>query len=139
MDDAERERRTLMGPAFAVAFLVGPKPRQKQTGMEDFSDSAIFHRLHSTLWTFTDPSAVNLLGANDRQTLHDFERIFAALPWQPMESHPHISQLANDDLTPLVEPGRKLLAVLNARIKPQQKKSWLWRFRHKRAGHGQNR
>jgi hypothetical protein len=114
MNESEKRRVSLSVPCLVLQFLLSPQPRKKQPGMEEFSESANLHRLHSLLWTFQDNYAANLLSECDRSVLKAFEQAFASLPWQPIESHPHISELAGDDLSPLIEPGKRLLSVLDA-------------------------
>jgi hypothetical protein len=112
----ESEQKTaLLAPCIPLKFLVSPKPRRKPAGMEGFSDSAYFHRLHDLFWTFREPSAVAILRDDDREALADFERVFASLPWREFDTEMQFSDLPDDDLTVLIEPGRKLLQFLEAR------------------------
>lgn len=102
---------------FALIFLVHPERReQKPTGMEKLSDSACFRRLHDLLWTFRDAKTIELLNEDERAALTEFTQTFNSLPWRPVVTHPGISELPNDDLSPLVPPGEKLLKMFETRM-----------------------
>jgi len=57
---------------------------------------------------------MELLSDEERAALAEFNRVFKSLPWRVIEAHPHISELADDDLSPLMETGQRLLGMLEA-------------------------
>ena len=128
---------TLLAPCLPLAFLVRPERRaQKPTGMESFSESACFHRLHDLFWTFRDAPAVALLSDDERSVLAEFTRVFESLPWRVIPDHPHISELPGDDLSPLLPSGERLLQMLEARTADSRRFAWLRQlFRAFRVSH----
>jgi hypothetical protein len=84
--------------------------------MKGFSDSAIFHRLHDLLWTFNEPEAVALLNPEEKACLMEFNEAFASLAWRPIVTHPHISEVPDNDLSPLIPSSTCLLKLLEKRI-----------------------
>jgi hypothetical protein len=116
-------------PLLPLGFLVRPQNRAtKPTGMESFSESACFHRLHSLCWTLRDPDAVTLLSHDERAAVAEFTQIFESLPWRVIEAHPHISELPGDDLSPLLPSGERLLRMLEARNSRSGPFAWLRRL-----------
>jgi hypothetical protein len=111
-----QQKTALLAPCLPLSFLVRPEPRAKKpTGMESFSESACFHRLHNLFWTLNDAEAVALLSDDERAALAEFSRVFESLPWRVIVAHPHISELPSDDLSPLVPAGERLLRMLETR------------------------
>jgi hypothetical protein len=105
----------MIGPCIPLRFLVDPQYRAKKPGgMERFSESACFYRLHDLFWTVRQPGAIALLSTDSRAALDEFNQVFESLPWQVIESHPHISELPSDDLLPLVAVGKTLYKALQA-------------------------
>src|SRR5687768_16883220 len=100
MLSSEQNHAALLGPCVPLRFLVRPDSRTTQRQhMKGFSDSAIFHRLMDWLWTLREPEAVALLTLEERGYLTEFNAAFESLPWQPSDTHPHISEVPNDDLS----------------------------------------
>ena len=62
------------------------------------------------------------LTERQRCALAAFETAYASLPWRVIESHPHVSELPGDDLTPLVPAGQRLLDLIDphrsGRVRP---------------------
>jgi hypothetical protein len=82
--------------------------------MESFSESACFHRLFGLFWTLRDADATALLSDEERAAKEEFTRVFESLQWRVIQAHPHISELPDDDLTPLLASGERLLQLLEA-------------------------
>ena len=115
-------------PCLPLRFLVQSEWRtRKPTGMEAFSESACFHRMHDLFWPLGDAEAVALLTAEERAALDDFEAVYSLLPWRVIATHPHISELLDDDLAPLIAPGRRLYRLLSARVAARRRTKWLRR------------
>ena len=108
------ERNKCLGAScIPLAFLVRPERRaQKPSGMEQFSESACFHRLHDLFWCVGEPQMAPFLTPVQERALAEFDRAYGSLPWRVVEAHPHISELPDDDLSPLVSPGRRLLKLI---------------------------
>ena len=117
---SETQKAAILAPCLPLRFLVVPERRaEKPKGMESFSTSACFHRLHDLFWTFRDAEAAALLSAEERSALAEFNQVFDSLPWRVIDSHPHISELPGDDLSPLLPAGERLLRMLEARSAPR--------------------
>jgi hypothetical protein len=127
--NSEQKRAGLAAPRIPLQFLVSPIPRPKPAGMDDFSDSAYFHRLHELLWTFREASVVFLLTNDEREALADFDHAFASLAWHEFDRENHFSHLTDNDLSPLIELGKRLLQFLNAR---DARRGWLSRIWRKK-------
>lgn len=95
--------------------------------MRGFSDSAVFYRLHDLFWTLREADALALLSDDERLVVNEFDRLFDSLPWRVIPSHPHISELPDDGLTPLIPTGEKLMQMLE-RAADRQRLSWLRRL-----------
>jgi hypothetical protein len=125
----DQQKSALLAPCLPLSFLVRPAGRDKSlNGMEGFSDSACFHRLHDLFWTLRDAEAAALLNAEERAAAAEFNRIFQSLRWRVIEAHPHISELPDDNLSPLVPAGDKLLRMLEARTARPRRFRWLRRL-----------
>jgi|SRR5688572_2671260 len=126
---SDQQERAFLPPLMPLRFLVRPERRaQKPAGMESFSESACFHRLHSLAWTFHDADAAALLSRDERATLEEFTQVFESLPWRVIGAHPHISELPGDDLSPLLPTGERLLQILEARTTRSGRFAWLRRL-----------
>src|SRR5512132_966326 len=125
----DQQKTAFRVPLLALGFLVRPEHRaRKPTGMESLSESACFHRLHSLLWTLSDPDVLALLSHDERAAVAAFTQVFESLPWRVIEAHPHISELPGDDLSPLLPSGERLLRVLEARTTWSGPFGWLRRL-----------
>jgi hypothetical protein len=62
----------------------------------------------------------------ERGYLNDFNAVLESLPWRVIDDHPHISELANNDLSPLLPSATQLLQSLERRTKPSVAQQW-WR------------
>ena len=114
----DQQLAALRAPQAPLGFLIDPVRRtQRPGGFEEFSDSAVFHRLHDLLWTLGEPPVWALLEDAEKAALAEFDEAFNSLPWRVIESHPHISELADDDLTPLIPAGARLYHLLEAHEK----------------------
>ena len=111
--------RSSLSPWSVLKFLVQPSERHSRrigSGMASFSDSAIFHRLRDLVWTLGESQVIALLNAEEITALADFNEAFDSLPWRKVEGYPHISELPDDDLSPLEPTGKRLFYLLDARI-----------------------
>ena len=111
------KRASLIAPRVPLRFLVRREQSVKQlNGMGAFSDSAFFHRMHGLLFVpLHEAEVVTLLSDEERVALTEFHRQFDSLPWRVIADHPHISELPDDDLSPLVPSGERLLRLLETR------------------------
>jgi hypothetical protein len=123
----EQIRAAFVGPCLSLNFLVRPELRDSnRREFEGFSDSAIFHRLHGLCWTLQEPEIVSLLTLDEKNVLAAFNNAFDCLPWRPIESHPHISELPGDDLSTLMPLALELLQLLERRTR-SSRITLLWR------------
>jgi hypothetical protein len=97
--------------------------------MPDFSDSAIFHRWMDFFWTLGEPEAVALLTPDEAKNLAEFNAEFDSLPWRPIESHPHVSDVADSELSKLLPSATRLLESLEKRIRPSLLKRYWEKIR----------
>jgi hypothetical protein len=124
---SDRQQAALSGPCFPLRFLVHPETRTvSREQMVGFSDSAIFHRWMDLFWTFREPEAVALLTPEEKGYLAEFNAVYGSLPWRPIESHAHISEVAADDLSKLLPSATRLLYSLERRTRPSVLRQW-WR------------
>ncbi len=84
--------------------------------MSGFSDAAIFYRWMSLSWSLADPEAVAILKPLEKQEVDEFYGNFLALPWNPVESHPFISDVSEFELSKLVPTATILLQSLENRL-----------------------
>jgi len=86
--------------------------RQRFVG---FRDSAIFHRLWDLCGVIrVTPNRARLTKEED-QALQKFCDEYDKLPWRPLISHPHVSELESDDLSCLVPTARDLYSLMQKR------------------------
>ena len=125
----DQQDAAFRAPLLPLGFLVRPKHRAKKpTGMEAFSESACFHRLHSLCFFPLRDYAAALLSDDERAAVEEFTQVFESLPWRVIESHPHICELPGDDLSPLLPSGERLLRMLEARSTSSGPLRWLRRL-----------
>ena len=104
----EQVRSSTLGACIPLRFLFRPKHRGvSRSQLPGFEDSAIFHRLWS-LFGLVDPAVRPHLSTMETEALDAFMQRFEELPWEPISGHPHISQLPDNDLSPLIDLGRSL-------------------------------
>lgn len=116
----EQIRQSLQASCLPLAYLTEPERRaRKPTGMENYSESTCFHRYRDLLWPISEPAMEPYLTREQSVALAAFEQVYHSLQWRIIEGHPHISELPDDDLSPLVPFGEHLLRL----IKPQESKS----------------
>src|SRR4051812_13165142 len=116
--DSDRAEMALSGPCFPLRFLVREEsravPRERMAG---FSDSAIFHRWMDLFWTMDDPEAAALLTPDEIQEVAEFTRTYKSLPWRPIATHPHISDVSESALQKLLPSATRLLSLLEGRVR----------------------
>jgi hypothetical protein len=66
-------------------------------------------------FTLREPEAVAMLTAEEKDYLKEFNAIFESLPWRPIETHPHISEVPDEELSKLVPSAKRLLVSLEKR------------------------
>jgi hypothetical protein len=112
------------GPILPLKFLLSEKRRaQQRKRMPGFRDSAMFHRLWDLFGIISKTENRKFLTPEEERALAEFLSVYDSLPWQPLQSHPHISELQSDDLSPLLPSARRLLSVIEKRTK---KRWWQW-------------
>lgn len=73
------------------------------------SETAFVHRMFDLLYTLRDPILKSELTKEETDDADDFWTQYESLPWVPLPSHPHISELGStEELLPLQDPARKL-------------------------------
>jgi hypothetical protein len=119
----------LIAPCASLRLLVPPERLgPKADGWEPFPRSAHFHRIHGLTYHLVRlPEVAPLLGADGRAAVAAFDAAYDALPWRPLASHPHMSELPGDDLSPLFPAGRRLLRVLERRRRRLARRAWFRR------------
>jgi len=114
----DQKHAALAGPCIALRFLVRPETRTAaRAHIIGFSDSAIFHRWMDLFWTFREPEVVALLTSEEKEYLREFNVAFESLPWRAIESHPHISEVADVELSKLMPSATRLLESLERRTR----------------------
>lgn len=116
--EAELIEQSITMTCLPLRFLFNHRQQEvSRVQMKAFSDSAIFFRLGDLVGTVRNPAVGALLTAEEKSCLEDFTRAFDQLPWRPLPTHPHVSELPDDDLTSLRAPGKRLHDVLRKRDK----------------------
>jgi len=124
----DMKQQSLLAPCLPLRFLTKPETRAtSRHQMQGFSDSAMFYRLHDLFWTLREVDALALLSDDERLVVREFDRLFDSMPWRVIPSHPHVSELPDDDLTPLIPAGEKLMQMLE-RAARRQRFGWLHRL-----------
>ena len=67
-------------------------------------------------FTLREPEAVAMLTPEEKDYLKEFNAVFESLPWRPIETHPHISEVPDEELSKLVPSAKRLLESLERRI-----------------------
>jgi hypothetical protein len=126
---ADQKQTALVAPCMPLGFLLRAEnrtmPREQMAG---FSDSAIFHRWMDLLWTLREPEVVALLNPEEKRYLAEFHAVFESLPWQPLPGHPHISEVADEELARLLPSAARLLESLERRTSPSGLQRWCRRI-----------
>lgn len=77
-------------------------------------------------WTLREPEATALLTPEEKKYLAEFNEVYQSLPWRPLDSHPHICELADDHLSRLLPSATRLLESLERRTRIPALQRW-WR------------
>lgn len=93
----------------------------------EMSESAYFYEAFTILWPFRDKEIRGLLATHERVAAAEIESVFDSLPWQPTDS-PKIRRLADDDLSPFVEPCRRMHDLLTEHLSRLKRFGWLRRW-----------
>lgn len=111
----DQQQQLLQVSRMSLTYLVDLKRRaRKPSGMESFSESACFHRLRDLSWCISHPEMAPFLTVEQAAALAEFECVYHSLPWRVIETHPHISELPDDDLSPLIPTAQRLLKLIDA-------------------------
>jgi len=63
----------------------------------------------------TTTYGISLLNDPEKAALADFNLVFASLPWQIVQAHPHMHELPDDNFSPLIPAAERLQQLLEAR------------------------
>ena len=115
MRSAEEIELSKMAPCLPLEFLLVLKPRAavRKQWPAGTKDSAIFFRLWDLFDTLREPEVIAVLNPRQRDASATFHRIMNSLPWQELPAHPHIKELSDDNLVPLMEAGQELYDALS--------------------------
>jgi hypothetical protein len=92
-----------------LRLLLEPQRIADRPQMKEVSASAyVFRMFELFFFQLRDPALVERFSEKERQALHEFLVTFDSLPWRPLSSHPHISELTDDNFSSLVQPAKKL-------------------------------
>jgi len=92
-----------------VRLLLEPERITTRTQMKEVSASAyVFRMFELFFFQLRDPAVAERFEEEERLDLQEFLRVFDSLPWRPLPSHPHISELEDDDISSLIQPAKKL-------------------------------
>jgi len=76
--------------------------------MKDISDSAYIYRMFELFFAIQNKEVFGHLTAKEKIVVNEFITFFKALPWKPLKSHPHISELENVSINVLAPVAKKL-------------------------------
>ena len=124
----EQQRMAILGPCFVLGFLVDSEQRHNaRKSMQGFSDAAIFNRWMSLAWTLSDSETIALLNDSETDLLNQFNQIYDSIQWQPIASHPFMSDTSETELNRLVPVAKPLLQLLRKRAcRANQSSWWTW-------------
>ena len=112
----EEKELSLTAPQLPLSFLLELHPREtNRRQMPGCKDSAIFFRLWDLFDCLREPSVINELTPEQRAAADAFHDAMNRLPWRALPEYPHVSELPDDDLTPLIEPGKRLFSALSGK------------------------
>jgi hypothetical protein len=107
---------TLSACLIPLDFLLRQSSRGRVMEINEFppevNQSGGFYRLWDLFWSLGDDEARAILDKSALEACQKFEAALRSLPWQPVQSHPHIQQVSDGDLVPLLDSGRVLFAQL---------------------------
>jgi len=113
----DEKKMALNAPQLPLGFLLELHPRDtNRKGMPGCKDSAVFFRLWDLFDTLREPSVQVELTPEQREAADVFHSAMNRLPWRALPQFPHVSELPDDDLGPLMEPGRRLFSVLSGKL-----------------------
>ncbi len=92
-----------------LRLLREPARVRTRKQMIAFSGSAyVFRMFDLFFFQLRDSTLIDRLGDKERATVHDFVTAFDALPWSPISTHPHISELPDDRYLALAPLAKRL-------------------------------
>jgi hypothetical protein len=92
-----------------LQLLIEPYRVSERTQMKDVRSSAYIYRMFDLFFfNLRDPAVVGRLEDKEKMAIQEFTQIFDALPWSPLPTHPHISELPNEDLGMLRSSAKKI-------------------------------
>jgi hypothetical protein len=110
---AERQKQAFLAPCLPLRFLLEPDTRDvNRSQMTGLRDSAVFFRLWDLFDTLREPEVLAALTADERAVVAKFHTLMESLSWRVIPAYPHIQELPDDDLSPLVGAGRELYTLL---------------------------
>ena len=92
-----------------IRLLLEPEEIATRTQMKEMRASAyVFRMFELFFFQLRDPAVIEHFDEQERLDLQAFLRAFDSLPWRPLSSYPHLSELEADDFSSLVQPAKKL-------------------------------
>ena len=92
-----------------LRLLIEPHRVSERTQMKEVRSSAyIFRMFDLFFFNLRDPAVVGRLDDKEKMAIQEFTRIFDALPWSPLPTRPHISELPNEDLGMLRSSAKRI-------------------------------
>jgi hypothetical protein len=91
-----------------LGLVLDPKNLAARTSGKELSDSAYVFRMFDLCFPVREPRILERLTDEEKQDVSAFSSRFDALPWTPLVSHLHISEIAGSDLSMLVPAARRL-------------------------------
>ncbi|MEM7602159.1 MAG: hypothetical protein AAF357_12180 [Verrucomicrobiota bacterium] len=92
-----------------IRLLLEPNRIAARPQMKEASASAYVHRMFDLFFfQLRDPAIIERFEEEERRDIRAFVSAFDSLPWRPLSSHPHISELESDDLSSLIPFVKKV-------------------------------
>jgi hypothetical protein len=95
------------------------------------NESAAFYRLWDLFFTPRDSNVREFLGDQGLAAYVRFEQTMQSMPWIPVPGFPHIRQVADGDLSPLIKPAQ----VLDKQLRRLAWKHMDWKERFRTTAH----
>ncbi|WP_161554723.1 hypothetical protein [Ereboglobus sp. PH5-10] len=106
---------TLRAARMPLGLILIPDRVETRAQMTEYSDSAYVYRMFDLVFGIRSPGVFAYLTEKEKKALNDFSAAYAALPWQPLALHPHISELVDGDFSPVIPAAKRLDRLLALR------------------------
>jgi hypothetical protein len=98
-----------------LSFILDANKRAARTQMIGFTDAAFVHRMFDLFFTLRQDWVLERLSPPERSAVQEFESTWSSLPWMPIATHTHVSEVPDSKLQYLVPVAKRLDHLLALR------------------------